>query len=189
MLSLRDDVAAVALDRDQVVARAAVEPVIAPEVAQYVVAVAPWIQSLPLMPSIESSPVPPSSTSLPILPSARHCRQGRYIGRRTEQYFEKKKKKKNVYFVRLRIAAKRYGLYPRKGTIAIGADADIVLWDAKKEVTITHAMLQDGCDYTPYEGMQITGWPARTILRGRTVMRDGELFGTPGYGEEIPRNN
>jgi dihydropyrimidinase len=83
--------------------------------------------------------------------------------------------------------AKRYGLYPKKGTIAIGADADIVLWDAKKEVTITHAMLKDGCDYTPYEGMRITGWPAATILRGKTIARDGELLGVPGYGAEISR--
>ncbi|WP_454857930.1 dihydropyrimidinase [Rhizobium binxianense] len=84
--------------------------------------------------------------------------------------------------------AKRYGLYPRKGTIAIGADADIVLWDAKREVTITHSLLQDGCDYTPYEGMQITGWPIATLLRGKTMMRDGRLLGTLGYGEEITRN-
>ncbi|MEW6631369.1 MAG: dihydropyrimidinase [Pseudomonadota bacterium] len=77
--------------------------------------------------------------------------------------------------------AKRYGIYPRKGTIAVGSDADIVLWDPKREVTITHSMLKDGCDYTPYEGMAVTGWPVRTILRGRTVdtdaveARNGEL--------------
>jgi dihydropyrimidinase len=83
--------------------------------------------------------------------------------------------------------AKRYGLYPRKGTIAIGADADIVLWDPVKELTITHALLKDGCDYTPYEGMQVTGWPVRTIVRGTTVMVDGEIVSTPGFGEEILR--
>jgi dihydropyrimidinase len=71
--------------------------------------------------------------------------------------------------------AKRYGLYPQKGTIAIGSDADIVLWDPKREVTITHSLLQDGCDYTPYEGLAVTGWPVRTILRGTTVFADGAL--------------
>ncbi len=69
--------------------------------------------------------------------------------------------------------AKRYGLYPRKGTIAVGSDADLVLWDDKKKVTITHNLLQDGCDYTPYEGIEVTGWPVRTIMKGRTIMEDG----------------
>jgi len=73
--------------------------------------------------------------------------------------------------------AKRYGLYPQKGTIAIGSDADLVLWDAGRAVTITHGLLQDGCDYTPYEGLAVTGWPVRTILRGETVMLDGVVTG------------
>lgn len=73
--------------------------------------------------------------------------------------------------------ARRYGLYPQKGTIAVGSDADIVLWDAERTVTIRHDLLQDGCDYTPYEGMSVTGWPVRTLLRGRTVMKDGAIVG------------
>ncbi len=81
--------------------------------------------------------------------------------------------------------AKRYGLYPQKGTIAVGSDADLVLWDAKRELTITHALLQDGCDYTPYEGLAVTGWPVRTMLRGRTVMQDGTVAGM--YGVELLR--
>ncbi len=83
--------------------------------------------------------------------------------------------------------AKRYGLYPRKGSIAIGADADLVLWDAKKEVRITHALLRDGCDYTPYEGMQATGWPVRTLLRGVSTMVDGEFVAPTGAGQEVLR--
>ncbi|MBB1250953.1 dihydropyrimidinase [Rhizobium sp. G21] len=73
--------------------------------------------------------------------------------------------------------AKRYGLYPHKGTIAVGADADIVLWDPAREVTIHHKILQDGCDYTPYEGLEITGWPVLTMLRGSVVVRENELKG------------
>ena len=85
--------------------------------------------------------------------------------------------------------AKRYGLYPQKGTIAIGTDADIVLWDPKRQVTITHDLLKGGCDYTPYEGLHVTGWPVRTLLRGRTVMADGELVGEKGVGMEIRREH
>jgi dihydropyrimidinase len=68
--------------------------------------------------------------------------------------------------------AKRYGFYPRKGTIAVGADADIVLWDPARTITITHDMLKDGCDYTPYEGLEVTGWPQVTLLRGKVVDPD-----------------
>ncbi|MCA0922645.1 dihydropyrimidinase [Pseudooceanicola nanhaiensis] len=83
--------------------------------------------------------------------------------------------------------AKTYGLYPRKGTIAIGADADITLWDPEKRQTLTHALLQDGADYTPYEGMEITGWPVTTMVRGKTVVRDGALQDAKGHGEHISR--
>ena len=63
--------------------------------------------------------------------------------------------------------AKLFGLYPRKGTIAPGADADLVLWDPGKKVTITNALMQHVIDYTPYEGMEVTGWPVATVKGGR----------------------
>ncbi|MCX7560987.1 dihydropyrimidinase [Sulfitobacter sp. F26204] len=71
--------------------------------------------------------------------------------------------------------ARLYGLYPKKGTIAIGSDADFTLWDADRKVTISQSLLHHGADYTPYEGLQVTGWPVRTILRGQTVMQEGEI--------------
>jgi len=69
--------------------------------------------------------------------------------------------------------AKMYGLHPRKGTIAVGADADIAIWDPDKHVTITQDLMHGGTDYTPYEGIEVNGWPVSTIVRGRFVVRDG----------------
>ncbi|MGF1651332.1 MAG: dihydropyrimidinase [Hyphomicrobiaceae bacterium] len=83
--------------------------------------------------------------------------------------------------------AKMYGLYPRKGTIAIGSDADIAIWDPDRSVTITQAILNGGADYTPYEGLEVTGWPVTTMVRGSIVVRDGALVGEKGHGGHIPR--
>jgi len=78
--------------------------------------------------------------------------------------------------------AKMYGLYPRKGSIAIGADADLVIWDDQCKVTITNAMLHHNVDYTPYEGRTITAWPAITISRGEVVWRRPHASGMRGRG-------
>lgn len=83
--------------------------------------------------------------------------------------------------------AKAYGLHPRKGTIAVGADADIAIWDPERRMTITNANQHHGSDYTPYEGLEVTGWPVLTMVRGRTVMRDGELVGGPPSGRHQAR--
>jgi dihydropyrimidinase len=92
-------------------------------------------------------------------------------------------------FVRLTAAnpAKLFGLYPRKGTIAPGTDADLVLWDASKQVTIANELLQHAIDYTPYEGLEVTGWPVVTIRRGEIVMRDGRVQAEPGSGQFLAR--
>jgi dihydropyrimidinase len=79
-------------------------------------------------------------------------------------------------------AAKIYGLYPRKGTIAVGSDADLVVWDPEREVTIRHADLHDAMDYTPYEGMTVKGWPVTTISRGEVVVANGRLMAEAGRG-------
>ena len=83
--------------------------------------------------------------------------------------------------------AKLFGIYPRKGTIAIGSDADLTFWDPAREVTISQSLLHHDCDYTPYEGMAVTGWPVRTILRGRTIMSEGDVTGTPANGVYVDR--
>jgi len=83
-------------------------------------------------------------------------------------------------------AAKLYGLHPRKGTLAVGADADIAVWDPRRKVTIRHAMLHDDVGYTPYEGREVTGWPVRVWSRGRLVVGDGELHVERGSGAFLP---
>lgn len=83
--------------------------------------------------------------------------------------------------------AKTYGLYPQKGTIAIGSDADLTIWDPQAERVIRHADLHDGSDYTPYEGFAVTGWPVSVVLRGRVMVQNGELAGKMGDGSYLTR--
>lgn len=92
-------------------------------------------------------------------------------------------------FVRLTSynAARLFGLYPRKGTIAPGTDADLVLFDPLKQVVLTNSLMQHVIDYTPYEGIRVTGWPQMTIARGRVVMNDGKVDAEPGSGEFLAR--
>lgn len=79
--------------------------------------------------------------------------------------------------------ARLYGLYPRKGTIAVGADADIAIWDPEREVTIRNDILHHNVDYTPYEGRTIRGWPETVLSRGEIVVSAGELKATVGRGK------
>src|ERR1700759_4018819 len=84
--------------------------------------------------------------------------------------------------------AKIYGLYPRKGTIAVGSDADIAIWDPERKLTVRHELIHDGSDYTPYEGLEVTGWPVLTMVRGKIVVDDGVLVGAKGHGSYLPRS-
>ena len=83
--------------------------------------------------------------------------------------------------------AKLFGLYPKKGTIAVGSDADLVLWDASKIRTISNPMMQHGSDYTPFEGMKITGAPIAVYLRGMRAFANDTVFANSGVGQFIPR--
>jgi dihydroorotase (multifunctional complex type) len=75
--------------------------------------------------------------------------------------------------------ARAYGLAPRKGAIAVGADADLAIVDPDETYPVTTERLLSAQEYTPFEGMELTCWPVRTILRGRTVFADGESVGEP----------
>jgi dihydropyrimidinase len=83
--------------------------------------------------------------------------------------------------------ARLYGLYPRKGTIAVGADADIALWDPERRVRITNSALHHAVDYTPYEGIEVTGWPVHCFSRGEQLVENGTyLEPAPGRGQFLP---
>ncbi len=84
-------------------------------------------------------------------------------------------------------AAKIYGFYPRKGTIAVDADADIAIWDPKWERTISIDIMHDDMDYTPFEGFDVTGWPRIVISQGRVVVEGEELQVERGSGEFLKR--
>ena len=79
--------------------------------------------------------------------------------------------------------AQMYGLFPRKGTIAPGSDADLVVWDTERSFTLTNEMLHHDVDYTPYEGMQLSAWPALVMSRGEIVAEEGRCVVEPGRGE------
>ena len=82
--------------------------------------------------------------------------------------------------------AKLYGLYPRKGTIAVGSDADLAIWDPEREIEITAAMLHDNVGYTPYEGRRLRGWPTTVLSRGRIIVEDGKFAAPRGSGVFLP---
>lgn len=83
--------------------------------------------------------------------------------------------------------AKAWNLYPKKGTIRVGADADLAVVDLNETKTVTPELLKGGADYSIYEGMAVTGWPTQTIVRGSVVYDDGEITGEKGYGTHVDR--
>lgn len=83
--------------------------------------------------------------------------------------------------------AKLFGLFPRKGTIAPGSDADLVIFDPERAMIISAANQHQRVDYTPYEGMPVQGVPDTVLLRGRVIVRDGEYVGGKGGGQFLAR--
>jgi dihydropyrimidinase len=83
--------------------------------------------------------------------------------------------------------AKIYNLHPRKGSIAVGADADIAIWDQAREVTLSDARMHDLAGHTPYAGRTVRGWPVTVLSRGRVVIADERMMAEPGSGRFIAR--
>jgi dihydropyrimidinase len=79
------------------------------------------------------------------------------------------------------------GMYPQKGTLEVGSDADVVVFDPQAHRTIRAAELHSACDYDPYEGWEVDGWPAVVLSRGEVVFDRGRVLGTPGRGRLVLR--
>jgi dihydropyrimidinase len=83
--------------------------------------------------------------------------------------------------------ARLFGLWPRKGTIAVGSDADLVIFDPHQERTLTTENLHMNVDYSPYEHITVRGYPVMTIARGKVIVKDNEFVGQVGAGEFLER--
>ena len=82
--------------------------------------------------------------------------------------------------------ARIFGLFPRKGTLAVGSDADIVVIDPARTFTITADNQHSNVGYTLYEGRTVLGWPEMSFQRGRPVLLEGDIVAPPGAGEFLP---
>jgi dihydropyrimidinase len=85
-------------------------------------------------------------------------------------------------------AARLFGLYPRKGTIAVGSDADLVVLDPRLRRTVDGRSMQSNSDYSVYDGREVVGWPRFTVSRGDVVLRDGQVVAEPGRGRWLRRD-
>ncbi len=84
--------------------------------------------------------------------------------------------------------AKIFGLFPRKGTIAPGSDADVVIFDPQRTITLSAGTLHMKVDYNPYEGRQVTGAADTVLSRGRVIIDGGKFVGRPGSGCFLKRS-
>jgi dihydropyrimidinase len=83
--------------------------------------------------------------------------------------------------------AKIFGLFPRKGTVAVGSDADLVVWNPELELVLGHATLHMNVDYNPYEGRRVRGAPELVLSRGEVIVEGGRCSAKPGRGQYLPR--
>jgi dihydropyrimidinase len=83
--------------------------------------------------------------------------------------------------------ARTFGLWPAKGSLRVGSDADIVVWDPAREQSLDATALHMAVDHSPYEGQRVTGWPSLVLSRGRVVACDGRPLAEPGWGRFVAR--
>ena len=84
-------------------------------------------------------------------------------------------------------AAKLFGIYPQKGSISTGADADLVVWDPNETRVVDGSTMHSRSDFTPYDGTEVTGWPKYTVSRGEIVAEGSTVLAEPGRGRLVPR--
>jgi dihydropyrimidinase len=84
--------------------------------------------------------------------------------------------------------ARLFGLWPRKGQIAVGADADLIVLDPQSKYRVVSDQMQSASDFDPHDGYESNEWPSVTVSRGRIVMRDQELLGSPEHGRFLVRS-
>jgi dihydropyrimidinase len=137
---------------------------------------APWSLSAKLDPDLSVANLRPGvenlETQLPMLYS-----EGVRTGRLSLERFVE---------VTSTNAAKLFGIYPRKGCIAVGSDADLVLFDPQETRTVGPPQ-HSNCDYSVYDGWVVTGWPITTLRRGKVVYDQGRVLAEPGSGLLVPR--
>jgi len=85
-------------------------------------------------------------------------------------------------------ASKIFSMYPQKGTLEIGSDADIALIDLKMEKKVSNELFGGFSDYIVYDGWRLKGWPVKTMVRGKIITEDFEVIGKPGFGSFVKRN-
>jgi dihydropyrimidinase len=138
---------------------------------------APWLFEYKVFDGMDITKLRPGvadlETMLPMLWS-----KGVEIGRLTPNRF--------VELISTNVA-KLFGMYPKKGHIAVGSDADIVLWDPNDTHQVEAATFHTACDYSPFEGWEVTGWPRLTLSRGEIVYDRNRILGAPGRGRVIER--
>lgn len=138
---------------------------------------APWTRALKLDPKLTVTQARPGvaelDTMLPLLYT-----EGVAAGRLTLERF---------VAVTATNSARLFGLYPRKGTIAVGSDADLVIWETEERRTIRDADLFSRAAHTVYAGRELRGWPRTTIRRGEVVFDRGKIAGAPGSGMPLAR--
>jgi dihydropyrimidinase len=83
--------------------------------------------------------------------------------------------------------AKVMGLYPQKGVLAAGSDADVVVMDPRKTITVDHSQMQTRADWSPYQGWSLAGFAETTFSRGRKIVADYKFIGENGWGRWLPR--
>jgi dihydropyrimidinase len=106
----------------------------------------------------------------------------------TEGYYKRGVRLERIAELTSYNTARIFNLYPRKGSLLVGSDADIAIVDPGREMVVNANYLQSRADHSPWEGWRLRGWTVRTLVRGRTIMQDGEILNNPGYGTYLHRS-